>query len=199
MMTSSFIDSSHGQRKGQAMVEFVLILPLLIVLCLAFFDVALILFTRVSVDRALHSAVNEACHLGPQAIQGKQFLPLVQKRLIGVVLKESDLSISVKPAEFEGVSELTITAAFSRKTISMMYFLKKANFCQNLQLTRLLPTMVVAQSGTPDKSVDDNKSRSLDSSNIIDQPNVLDKSNIIDQPNVVDKSNTVDKSDGGKQ
>ena len=157
MMTPSFT-RPQGQGKGQAMVEFVLILPLLIVLCLAFFDVALILFTRVSVDRSLHSAVNEACHLGPQAFQSKQFLPLVQKRLIGVGLKESDLSISVKPSEFEGISELTVTVVFSRKTISMMYFLKKANFSQNLKLTRLLPTIVVVQSKNLEKSVNTNKS-----------------------------------------
>ena len=138
------ITHSH-KRKGQAMVEFVLILPLLIVLCLAFFDVGLILFTRISVDRALHSAVNEASHIGPAAFEIRQFLPLVEKRLIGVSLKQSDVSISVKPTEFEGVSELTVTAVFSRKALSVMYFLKKADFGQKVKLLRLLPSEVVIQ------------------------------------------------------
>lgn len=133
------------KRKGQAMVEFVLILPLLIVLCLAFFDVALILFTRLSVDMALHSAVNEATHLGPTAFELKMFLPLVQKRLIGVSLKQSDITITTGSTEFEGVSEITVTAVFSRKAISVMYFLKKADFSQFVKLSRLLPSEVIVK------------------------------------------------------
>jgi len=129
-------------RKGQALVEFSLILPLLIILCLSFIDVAFFLFSRVSVDRSLFLAINEACCKGPD-VNAQSLLPLVRKRLVGVAIKESDLSVKIKPTKYNNVSELVVSVTFSRKAISLMLFREKAALKQTVTLSRLVPSKVV--------------------------------------------------------
>ena len=132
----------HRRRlnvRGQALVEFVLILPLLIVIGLAFFDISFLLFTRVSVDRAIFSALNETLKVENFNYTSVNIIPIVRKRLIGAKLDEEDVTVSVVPSSFEDARQVTVTARFSRRAVSLMYFTGKSNVMQTVSVSRLIP------------------------------------------------------------
>jgi len=80
-----------GRRPGQALVEFALILPLLVVLIFAIIDWGYYLFASISVSHATRAAVRKAAMNNATRDQIKR---VVVHNAVGVVVSENNITIT---------------------------------------------------------------------------------------------------------
>lgn len=80
-----------SRGRGQALVEFALILPLLIILLFAIIDFGYYLFVTISVNHATRAAVRKACM---NNVNRDQIRAIVVNSAVGVVVSTAQVTIT---------------------------------------------------------------------------------------------------------
>ena len=131
--------------KGQALVEFALVLPLIIFLLLSFFDVGIHFFLRLSMDKAVHGALCEASKVGPSGFTKKALYENIRQHAMGVKLTEDAVKVSKKPGQRPGWSKVRVEVRFKKPTVTGMYVTRFNDLQQLVIHERYLPREVVGE------------------------------------------------------
>ena len=134
-----------SSKQGQALVEFAIILPLLILLLMSFFDVGIHFFVRLSVDKALQSALCSAGRTGGEdAFSAAALSELVDARAFGVEIGEKDLHVTISDCPGRKAwKRLRVVLRFSKPTVTGMYLTKMNDLEQVIVHERILPKEVL--------------------------------------------------------
>lgn len=99
------------RRPGQALVEFALILPLLIVLIFAILDFGYYMFVTISVNHATRAGVRQAAM---NILSCPQIKQVVINNAVGVVLDVTHIAVAPKPHDVSMPGQPpTVTVAVS--------------------------------------------------------------------------------------
>lgn len=103
------------RRSGQALVEFALILPLLIVLIFAILDFGYYMFVTISINHATRAGVRQAAM---NTLACPQIKHVVVNNAVGVVLNEADIHVTAQPHDRTMPGEpptVTVSVNFEHK------------------------------------------------------------------------------------
>jgi len=127
------------RRRGQALVEFALVLPLLIVLLLSFFDVGVHFFTRVSVDKAVQSALAAASRRGPEGFRQAALAEAIASQALGVRIRPEQVVVTVTDAPRPGWCLVDVIVRFSKPSVAGLYVSRYNDIEQVVRHRRLYP------------------------------------------------------------
>ena len=133
------------QQRGQALVEFALVLPLIVFLLLSFFDVGIHFFLRLSMDKAVHGALCEASKVGPKGFTQKALHAKIRQHAMGVKLTEDAVKVTKKAAQRPGWSKVRVEVRFKKPTVTGMYVTRFNDLQQIVIHERYLPREVVGE------------------------------------------------------
>lgn len=133
----------RGRRRGQAVVEFALVLPLLVFLIVALYDAAAVLFVRVAADHALSGALADAARRGPAAFAPEHLRAVVARSAMGATLAPDAVQVTRRRGPRAGWIHLVVELRFTRGTVSGAYFGGLGTVEQLIRHERLLPEEVV--------------------------------------------------------
>ena len=133
------------RNKGQALVEFALVLPLIIFLLLSFFDVGIHFFLRLSMDKAVQGALSQASRVGPKAFTEDALFSSIRQQAFGVRLERKAVKLSKEKSTRPGWSRVKVTVKFSKPTVTGMYVTRFNSLKQVIVHERLLPREVVGE------------------------------------------------------